>query len=44
MTRKVESGIELRNNGKFRVNVMLFGLRMSKVGDTIDHARDLRDK
>ena len=44
MTRKVESGIELRNNGKFRVNVMLNGKRMSKVVDTIDQARELRDK
>ena len=44
MTRKVESGIELRNNGKFRVNVMLNGKRNSKVVDTIDQARELRDK
>lgn len=44
MTRKVESGIELRNNGKFRVNVMLNGRRMSKVVDTIDQARELRDE
>ena len=44
MTRKVESGIELRNNGRFRVSVMYNRKRQSKVVDTIDEAREIRDE
>ena len=44
MTRTVERSIRLQPNGKYRVNVMFNRTRMSKVVDTIDEAREIRDK
>ena len=44
MTRTVDRGIILQTNGKYRVNVMYNRMRMSKVVDTVDEAREIRDK
>tara|TARA_B100000963_G_scaffold10534_1_gene8206 strand:+ start:2400 stop:3449 length:1050 start_codon:yes stop_codon:yes gene_type:complete len=42
--KTIDAGIQLMDNGKYRVNVMLKGKRMTKVMDTEDEARALRDE